>query len=77
MDKKEIKQAMEFLRKQVENYMKEKDMHERKAYETDKKRDEVQIEILRIRSKCKHTYIGKPQTMMGRGICEICGDNDY
>lgn len=33
--------------------------------------------INEVRRKCEHTYLDKPNTSVGRGVCEICGDNDY
>ena len=78
MHKEEIKKSVDFLYKQVENYVAEKRSHESKAREAENKINTVYKEISRIRSLCKkHTYIGKKPTCMGRGTCEICGDSDY
>lgn len=33
-------------------------------------------EIFKLRNICKHKYKGKP-TVMGKGICVICGQDDY
>lgn len=77
MNKEEIKRQVDNLIKQINIWSKEKDLHQQKIYSIDKNMDELRDQIGWIRSGCVHTYLDKKPTMMGRGICEICGENDY
>ena len=77
MNKEQIKAAIDFHFKQISKWSKEKSEHETKAQIANENIMEIHKEVSRVRAMCKHTYIGKKPTMMGRGICDICGDSDY
>ena len=72
-----INRKIRLQEQQIDSYMAERRMYENKIKELNKRIDECREVIYKHQCKCKHTYIGQPETMMGRGICEICGDNDY
>ena len=39
---------------------------------------DAEEKLWKLRSKCQHEYSNeKNPTVMGRGICEICGTSDY
>ncbi len=42
-----------------------------------KESDSVWDKIYKIQSECNHSYIGKPNGVMGRGKCDYCGSSDY
>ena len=53
-----------------------------RAIEKDKKARKAvlkaQEKLYKLRAKCKHKFPNeKNPTCMGKGICEICGENDY
>jgi len=37
----------------------------------------IRRRINEIQAQCKHEYGDQKPDMMGKGICIICGDNDY
>ena len=45
--------------------------------EIHKSMDETWNKIYKIQSQCKHSYTDKPSGVMGRGICDYCGNSDY
>ncbi len=77
MDKEQIKVAVDFQFAQIKKWSKEKSEHENKIRLADENMKEIHKEVVRVRSMCNHTYIGKKYGVMGRGICEICGNSDY
>lgn len=43
----------------------------------DKEATDFYMELQGIQGKCKHHFPNKPNPVMGKGICDICGYDDY
>lgn len=77
MTEKQIKAR----RGKLDGDIRKKTLIHSKAYAKLKKAEDALnltlTKLYELREKCKHQFPNKPPTFMGRGVCDICGENDY
>ena len=76
----EIKKTVDFLTNECRRWSDEKHEHKRRIDAIQENIDSVSAHISYVRSLCKHVYPKKKKGdygFMGKGCCEICGENDY
>jgi len=75
---KQIKQQADEINSIIATLKSQQEGYELNAREMGKMISHQYEKLAILQQKCKpHTFEGKPSGMMGRGICEICGENDY
>jgi predicted nucleic acid-binding Zn-ribbon protein len=77
MKKEDVLAAMNPLNLELETLKNKKEELSAELRLTHKSMDDTWNKIYKIRSQCEHSYIGKPSSVMGRGICDYCGESDY
>lgn len=77
MKKEEVLEAIKPLKSELEALENKKEELSKELKLIHKSMDDLWNKIYKIQSQCEHSYIGKPRGMMGRGICDYCGESDY
>lgn len=77
MKPKNIKKQVDWLLKVEQHHWDEKQYYQSQANKQHDLAIDIQMQISILRSKCKHDYGDQKPGVMGKGICIICGANDY
>ncbi len=77
MKREDVINRIKIQRAKLLNRKTKKENLEIEIKKLNKESDLIWDKIYKIQSVCKHSYIGKPNGVMGRGKCDYCGSSDY